>query len=460
MHKQQKITTILLLLITVMLNSFLVEAQTQKLKISDNNRFLVREDGSPFVWIGETNWFFAKLPPNVIDSILSTRSSQGFTVMLVSCRENLYNGDNPGKISSPNLSWWNYLDDYISKCEERGLYVGITLGWWGILMQNSEKDLFEYGKWVGNRYKDKNNVIWLTLGESGSYNRKREILKSRLNALVEGIRKGDAGNKLLTIHADYKRGTSLTEDGELCDFNNWQTSQWCCPDDLPKNDERQWTVWDAIQYDYNKLYRGIPKPTIDLEAWYENNKDFCGASPFIIRRRAYFTIFAGAFGHNYGAGGIWDGLNSKEKCSENALSALNYPGALQMSNVSIFLHSLGDNFLKIIPDQTIIKEGNSNNYDSHIQAVVSSDKTFSLIYSASDAPYKLDINKMLVKDLSFTWYNPRTNSINSKIKPIKNKSDNEFTFNPPGEKGPGNDWLLIIGTKQFINKIRTKIEKR
>ncbi|MEL7120892.1 MAG: DUF4038 domain-containing protein [Bacteroidota bacterium] len=77
--------------------------------------------GSPFIWIGETNWFFAKLPPTVIDSVLDRRSAQGYTVMLVSCCEKLYNGNGPGEIDNPNLEWWNYLDDYLLKCEQRGL---------------------------------------------------------------------------------------------------------------------------------------------------------------------------------------------------------------------------------------------------------------------------------------------------------------------------------------------------
>jgi len=458
MQRQPIYRSIILIVVNLLISLIVAEAQMQKLHISDNNRFLVRKDGSPFIWIGETNWFFAKLPPNVIDSILDKRSSQGFTVMLVSCRENLYNGSGPGQTDSPNLKWWNYLDDYISKCEQRGLYVGITLGWWGILMQNSEKELFEYGKWVGQRYRDKNNIIWLTLGESGSYSRKKQIQESRLHALVQGIRHGDTGNKLLTIHSDYKRGTSITKDSELCDFNNWQTSQWCCPENLPKKDERHWAVWDAIQHDYNQLYNGAPKPTIDLEAWYENNKDFCGTSPFIIRRRAYFTIFAGAFGHNYGAGGIWDGLNSREKCSKNALQALNYPGAQQISNVSMFLHGLGDDFLKLIPDQTIIKKGNSNHYDYHIQAVVSSDNSFSLVYSASDNAYELDLRKLTNKALSYVWYNPRSNSVSS-TSDLKNSPEKVFSFNPPGELGAGNDWILIIGNKKFVHKLRTTMAK-
>ena len=121
-----------LLTVAAILFSADVFAQMSILKIADNNRFLVKEDGKPFVWIGETNWFFARLPPATIDSILDARSRQGFTMMFVSCREKLYNGEGPGRINHPNETWWSYLDEYIAKCEQRNLYVGIALGWWGL----------------------------------------------------------------------------------------------------------------------------------------------------------------------------------------------------------------------------------------------------------------------------------------------------------------------------------------
>lgn len=430
--------------------------QMQKLKLSDNKRFLVKEDGSPFVWIGETNWFFAKLNPSVIDRILKTRSAQGYTIMSVSCRENLYNGKGPGAINSPNEDWWNYLDEYLKKCEQNNLYVALTLGWWRTAMNNSKEDLYNFGKWVGNRYKDNNNIVWLTLGEAGSHQRKKEIPYDKLEALVNGIRDGDSGNKLLSIHADFKRGTSISKHGELCDFNNWQTSQWCCLNDLPRKDSRKWTVWEAIQYDYQKLYDGNPKPTIDAEAWYENNKDFCDAQPFNIRRRAYFTIFAGAFGHTYGAGGIWDGLESKEKCSENALKALRYQGAEHIGYVGQFLSSLEDNFLKFIPDQSIISEGNSADYDYHIQSVVTNDRSFSLIYSASDQPYEVSLNRLAKSSRFFIWYNPRSNEILDNKKKI-NGREKFKTFDPPGNQGAGNDWILLIGNKQFLSEFGSNI---
>lgn len=438
------------LILSTILFSGNLFAQMQKLKIADNNRFLVTEDENPFVWIGETNWFFAKLPPATIDSILDTRSKQGFTVMFVSCREDLYNGSGPGSINNPNEAWWSYLDEYIVKCEQRDLYVGITLGWYGVINSNSLSELYNYGKWVGARYKDQNNIIWLTLGEAGSHYRQDSLPENKINALVNGIRDGDTGNKLLTIHADYQRGTSISNDGNICDFNNWQTSQWCCPEDLPRKDERTWKVWEAIQFDYDKMYNGQPKPSLDSEAWYENNKDFCGATPFNIRRRAYFTIFAGAFGHTYGAGGIWDGLESEEGCSSNALGALHYPGAKNMGYISSFLHRFGKDFLKFRPNQSLVIDGNSDSYDTHIQSTLAIDNSFALIYSASDARYTADLSILSGHTISGIWYNPRSNEYLTENSILIEDTKKLHSFDPPGNLGAGNDWILILSDVRTI----------
>jgi hypothetical protein len=418
--------------------------QTQKLKVSDNNRFLVKEDGSPFIWIGETNWFFAKLPPETIDQILDKRKEQGFNVTLVSCRENLYNGKGPGTVTEPNDNWWKYLDEYIEKCEQRQMYVGITLGWWGKLRSATKEQLFEYGKWVGKRYKNQNNIVWLTLGEAGSHRRKKDLPEEKLRALVKGIRAGDTGNKLLTVHADYKRGTSLSWEGGVCDFNNWQTSQWAAPADLPKKEDKNWTVWEAIAFDYNQRYKGKPKPTIDIEAWYENNKDFCDASDFEIRRRAYFTIFAGAFGHNYGAGGIWDGLTESKGCSGSALEALDYEGAKQIGYLSHFLHQLGDDYLKLEPNQGLIHGENPRSYDEHIQTAATEDNSLALIYSAIDKAFELDMTRFAGERINFTWFNPRENTYSNKESLKIKKNDTIITFNPPGNISAGHDWVLKI----------------
>lgn len=445
--------TAVCLMLILLLCSDKLSAQMQKLKIADNQRFLVREDGSPFVWIGDTNWFFAKLPPETIDAILDDRVSRGFTVMQVSCREKSYNGATTGPITQPNEAWWAYLDEYIAKCRKRGLYVGITLGWWGLIRNHQAEELYEYGKWVGRRYRDHNNIVWLTLGELGGHKRKNIFPREKIAALVSGIREGDSGNKLLTIHADYQRGTSISADAALCDFNNWQTSQWCCPEELPRADDRQWRVWEAISYDYQQLYNGRPKPTIDSEAWYEHNKDFCGATDFIIRRRAYFTVFAGAFGHTYGAGGLWDGLTSPEACSQSAEKAIDYPGAKSIQYVSRLLHDLQKDFLKLRPAQQLILSANPDHYDEHIQASLAADQRFALIYSASDAAYTIDLSLLKGKKFRGAWYQPGSGLYRPINKRFTSGRNPAFLVDPPGSSGPGNDWVLIIGKKSFYQRI-------
>ncbi len=428
-----------------------LQGQMQKLRIAENNRFLVLEDQSPFVWMGDTQWFFAKLPPKTIDQILDRRHAQGFTIMQVSCREDLYNGSGPGKTNQPNEAWWSYLDTYIQKCADRGIYVGLTLGWWSIAFNHTDKELYQYGKWVGNRYRNANNIVWMTLGEAGSHLRKkRSIPFAKIKSLVQGIRDGDSGNKLLTIHADYQRGTSLTADAELCDFNNWQTSQWCCVNDLPRQDYRNWTVWDAISYDYDQIYDGKPKPTLDAEAWYENNKDFCGATPFEIRRRAYFTIFAGAFGHTYGAGGLWDGLSDSVGCSQSALRALDYRGVQAMSILSNFLHRLGSELLKLRPARSLIVSENLPDYDRHIQASMSSDQNFALIYTAGDGPFKLDLSQLARGVDQMSWFNPRNNEYHPVTLIDDQGNLHRNNFDPPGSQGPGMDWILVLGNEEFF----------
>ena len=113
--------------------------------------------------------------------------------------------------------------------------------------------------------------------------------------------------------------------------------------------------------------------------------------------------------------------------------------------MSDFLQNLGDKFLELRPKQNLIIEGNSNDYNSHIQAMLGTDNNMAVIYSASDAEYTLDLTKMSNKFLFAKWYNPRDNSYSKQKKLGKNLKI--YKFNPPGESGPGNDWVLLLKTK-------------
>ena len=55
---------------------------SQYLKVSDNGRYLVRDDGSPFFYLGDTAWeLFHRLSKEEADQYLENRAKKGFTVI-------------------------------------------------------------------------------------------------------------------------------------------------------------------------------------------------------------------------------------------------------------------------------------------------------------------------------------------------------------------------------------------
>ena len=57
-------------------------AATSPLRTSADGHFLVREDGRPFFWLGDTAWeLFGKLTREELDEYLDTRRAQKFTVL-------------------------------------------------------------------------------------------------------------------------------------------------------------------------------------------------------------------------------------------------------------------------------------------------------------------------------------------------------------------------------------------
>lgn len=404
-----------------------------KLKIDKSKRFLVRADGSPFVWIGDTFWLFSKLSREQRLQLLDDRQSKGFNVVMIRVGMGNETVAEPlgfqGNLE-PIESHFQEIDHLVAEANRRGMYVAIATGWWQIVRDFDAEALYKFGRFIGDRYKDNDNIIWLGAGESGGHHRKQILDPDKLKSLVRGIRDGDTGNKLLTLHADFQRGTSLVDLDNLIDFENWQTSQWCCPTDLPRKDERNWTVWEAIAYDYQQF---PTKPTFDAEAWYEKTNLGGGtpATPYNIRRRAYFTIFAGGFGHSYGGGGVWD-------ATANFSQALEYEGATQIGYLSQLLQALGSDFLKLRPSQSMIVSGQSSNYDRHIQATSANDGSYALVYTAGSENFALDLSQLTAESVSVIWFNPRNKALSNESTVTRGTKVN---FTTPG-KG---DWVLVLG---------------
>jgi hypothetical protein len=87
MKKMQLGALVILVLVTSL--SCIKEAPQETnvlpvLKVSENNRYLVDENGNPFFWLGDTGWLlFSKLTREEAEIYLSDRADKGYNVIQV-----------------------------------------------------------------------------------------------------------------------------------------------------------------------------------------------------------------------------------------------------------------------------------------------------------------------------------------------------------------------------------------
>ena len=116
----------------------------EPLRISDNNRYLVRPDGTPFIWLADTAWTVpARLSWYDVQHYMKTRKEQGFTVLQMVVLDPEYNKEmkNPCGIpalqdmdlSRPNEPYFSYVDWVLDQAEAFGFYV-LLLPAWGELV--------------------------------------------------------------------------------------------------------------------------------------------------------------------------------------------------------------------------------------------------------------------------------------------------------------------------------------
>src|SRR5690606_9933336 len=255
-------------------------AQAQ-LRVSDNKRFLQTVDGKPFFWLGDTAWeLFHRLTREEADLYLKNRAENGFNVIqAVVLAEfdglrtpNAYGelpleDDDPTK---PREAYFQHVDYIVRKAEQLGMYIGMLPTWGDKVFKNTwgtGPEIFNvdnarsYGKWIGNRYKNQKNIIWIIGGDRTPRGEQDvAIWRAMANGIAEGV--GGHDKALMTFHPQ----PNALEDGgsakwfhrdEWLDFNMFQTGH--C---------RDLDVWDRIQYTYNLT---PPKPVLDGEPIYEDH---------------------------------------------------------------------------------------------------------------------------------------------------------------------------------------------
>ncbi|MCE7068598.1 glycoside hydrolase family 140 protein [Dyadobacter sp. CY326] len=445
MSHRRNVVTLLLLFASL-------SAIAQSFTVSSNKRYLMK-DGKPFFWLGDTAWeLFHRLDREEASFYLEKRAAQGFTVIqAVALAEfdglNVPNpyGDKPlidNDLTKPNEAYFKHVDFIVDKAAAVGLNIAFLPTWgdkvfkstWGKGPEVFNADnAMVYGKWLGNRYKNHKNIIWVLGGDRNPRKGANDLAIWR--AMAAGIEAGvgGAGNAMITFHPQpNKEGSGEWFHGDnWLDFNMFQTGH--C---------RDATVYDNIKGAYD---RQPTKPVLDGEPIYEDhpvcfNADENGtSSAYDVRKSAYLDLFAGAFGHTYGCHDIWQMYSPNREAVNGPhifwQQAVDLPGARQMTFVRKLIESRP--ITDRIPDQSIIVENDLASHD-RIQATRGNDYIF--VYTATGKTFSVNSGKISGEQLTAFWYDPR----NGKIKEI-GKTDNKSikTYTPP-TSGYGQDWILVL----------------
>lgn len=428
------------------------------LEVSSNGHYIQHTNGSPFLWIADTGWgMVQQLTREEIDLYLDNRQKLGFTVIQTvafwyphgggmemgphnaantygfrpfSGSEDMPNTSEPlvvsgGGPSAPN-DYWDHMDYVVQAVKKRGLYLALLPCWGrayitpqmgGAQQEFTEEEARTYGGFLGKRYKDEPNIIWVLGGDAKAqidgYDKNANLQqwdrRNVFRAMAEGIAQGVTGHrpKWNEKHSAWNKVfITFHPDGDAPD----NSSKWFHSDEwLTANGVEVWRELDQVyptmlgDYQLNKPV----KPSLFLEGSYEygSYRHVCGwVTPVKIRRQFYQTFFAGGAGHTYGAGPIWSmrGNEGDYNCGYTWQQALDFPGAVQITNVAKrFL--MDHKWHQWIPNgNSILGIGEGENLKT---AVTTESNDMVIVYFSNNS--NCEVTNILKKDAEAYWFYPR-----------------------------------------------------
>ena len=415
------------------------------LRVSENQRFLVHEDGTPFFLLGETPWLMPqRLNRDEIAYYMQRASEAEYNMVQVQVLNAVPSYNAYGQ-SSKDEGYWQLMDYMIGKAGEHGMYVGMVCIWGNLVKDGlmTVEEAREYGTFLANRYKDCPNIIWIIGGDIQG-NVKTEVWEM-LATTIKGIDK----RHLMTYHprGRYTSAKWWSKAGWM-DFHCFQSGhrkygQRMGNKDYPIPDNTEEDNWQYV--DSTWAQKPI-KPVIDDEPIYENitiglhDKEAGTWKAADVRRYAYWSVFAGSCGHTYGHTAIMQfyrpGLPPAYYCTEAWYDALNDPGFNQMKYLKRLMLSLP--YLERIPDQSVIMD-NGTRYD---RLIATRGKDYMLVYDYTMRDITLDLTKITGKKKRIYWMNAATGEMTD----LGIVKDGIHTFRPKdfiNQKDTINDGVLI-----------------
>lgn len=444
-----------------------------RLVVSENNRYIVHENGQPFFWMGNTAWLLPeRLNREEAEYFLAKDREAGYNVEQIQVLNaiptfNVYGhaANNAefdfSKVSKPGVyGYWEHLDYIVDVAANNGIYIAMDCIWGSMIDKMDVKKAAALGKFLGERYKDKPNIIWLIGGDIMG-DKKPEVW----DAMARAIKKVDQ-NHIMTFHP---RGRTTSawwyNDREWMDFNMFQSGhrrygQRKGDGDYTIKDNTEEDNWRYVDMSFEKEPL---RPVIDGEPSYEDipqglhDVNDPRWQDYDVRRYAYWAVFGGAFGHTYGHNSVMQfirpGLLASFGAEKPWWDAMKDPGYNQMKYLKWLMLSFP--FTERVADQSIIAGQNGERYD---RIIATRGNDYLLVYNYSGKPMSIDLTKISGAKKNVWWMNPADGSLtylgeyDSKVA--------EFTYDAAYLRGSDRVLIAVDSSKNYISKTDKQIPEK
>ena len=416
------------------------------LKASSNGRYLVDQTNAPTLLVGDSpHSLFVNLTPRQADSYFANRAAYGINAVWIEVLCDSYTGGRsdgstydgiipfttPGDMSTPNPKYFARVDRMIRLAANHHIQVVLdtldTGGWLSVLENNGPKKAFRYGKYLGNRYKNVKNIIWITGNDFQTWNSSKTDNQD-VAAIMRGVASVDP-NHLQTTELNYPVSGSL-DDPLLVPYTTLAGAYTYYP------------TYAEVLNEYN-----APNfvPTFMEEANYEfeDNTGMDYGDPETLRRQEYWTMLSGATGQLYGNHYTWTFISGWQQ-------NLNTPGVKQLKYMKKLFAPR--QWWSLVPDQThtVVIAGYGTFADSgsihdndYVTTARVPDGSLVMAFCPTTTTITVDMTQMKGQTTA-RWFDPSNNTFTTiQGSPFGNTGTHDFTA--PGKNGDGNlDWVLVL----------------
>jgi len=428
---------------------------------SGDGRTLVDRNGAPFLVAGDApQCLTARLSVAEMSAFFTKRGQQGFNAAWVNALCTTYTGGNGDAttydgiapftkrlggvydLSAPNEAFFARVDAAVDAAAQNGIVLFLdpieTGGFLDTLRQNGVAGARGYGRYLGQRYVNRDNIVWLNGNDFQTWRTQSD--DDVVRAVALGIRDMD-GRHLQTVELDYPISSSLD------DAADWASAQSPI---LGINSTYTYNPTYAQLYkDYN---RTAFLPNVMIEANYEGENNLGGphtTNAHDCRTQYYWTVLAGGAGSFYGNRAIWP-------LADGWQSHLDDAGAVQIRFVQAVFGARA--WYRLVPDQdnvvvtsgfgTFSASGNAQD-NTYATTARAADGTLVMTYMPTPRDLQVDMSKLSAPAFA-SWYDPTTGA-SSAVAGSPLPASGTRTFSPPAAPHADGfaDWVLILETQRL-----------